>query len=223
MEDASIRTLGEARASFWHRRSPKLLAAAVVGGVGLRIALGGLGWRDAVAAAALLVIYPFGEWATHVYLLHARPIKLGGGRRWELPTTAAHREHHERPNDLDMVLLAPIEVAGLLLLAIPLVVWVVSRPVALLAGGIPLEVLVSAVVMGWIAVAAYEWCHFLIHTAHRPRTRVFRSVWRSHRLHHFKNERYWHGVTSNIADRVLGTYPEQGEVPRSRTARTLRT
>jgi sterol desaturase/sphingolipid hydroxylase (fatty acid hydroxylase superfamily) len=40
-------------------------------------------------------------------------------------------------------------------------------------------------------------------------------------LHHFKNEHYWHGITSTIADRVLGTFPDQREVPRSKTARTL--
>jgi hypothetical protein len=51
---------------------------------------------------------------------------------------------------------------------------------------------------------------------------VYRSIWRSHRLHHFKNERFWHGVTNNISDRVLGTFPDQREVRRSRTARTLR-
>jgi hypothetical protein len=46
-------------------------------------------------------------------------------------------------------------------------------------------------------------------------------VWRNHRLHHFKNERYWHGITNTVADRVLGTMPVHTEVPRSKTARTL--
>jgi hypothetical protein len=41
-------------------------------------------------------------------------------------------------------------------------------------------------------------------------------------LHHFKNERYWFGVTSIVGDRVIGTLPDQREVPRSPTARTLR-
>ena len=29
-----------------------------------------------VAAAASLIIYPFGEWAIHVYLLHMKPITI---------------------------------------------------------------------------------------------------------------------------------------------------
>jgi len=45
--------------------------------------------------------------------------------------------------------------------------------------------------------------------------------WRNHRLHHFKNERYWFGVTSTVGDRVIGTLPDQSTVPRSPTARSL--
>jgi len=30
-----------------------------------------------VAVAAMLAIYPFGEWAIHVYLLHMKPVKVG--------------------------------------------------------------------------------------------------------------------------------------------------
>jgi 4-hydroxysphinganine ceramide fatty acyl 2-hydroxylase len=40
-------------------------------------------------------------------------------------------------------------------------------------------------------------------------------------LHHFKNEHYWHGITNTVADHVLRTAPDQSDVPRSRTARTL--
>ena len=67
----------------------------------------------------------------------------------------------------------------------------------------------------------YEWCHFLIHTPYRPRGRYFRSIWRGHRLHHYKNERYWFGVTVNLADHVFRTFPAKDDVPTSPTARTL--
>ena len=36
-----------------------------------------------------------------------------------------------------------------------------------------------------------------------------------------ENERYWHGITQSLSDRVLGTNPDQSTVRRSRTARTL--
>ncbi len=186
----------------------------------LRVAIGDPSWRDAVAAAAMLVVYPFGEWAIHVYLLHMRPVRIAG-RRFEPPAAREHREHHERPNDLYMLLLAPKELAQLLLLAVPLTVAVGALIVGLVAGPVPLGALVSAAIAGYVAIGVYEWTHFLIHTAHRPRSRYYRAVWRNHRLHHYKNERYWHGITNNLSDRVLGTNPDQREVPRSATARTL--
>jgi sterol desaturase/sphingolipid hydroxylase (fatty acid hydroxylase superfamily) len=46
-------------------------------------------------------------------------------------------------------------------------------------------------------------------------------MWRAHRLHHFRNEHYWFGVTMHLGDRVLRTYPAKDAVPPSATARTL--
>jgi sterol desaturase/sphingolipid hydroxylase (fatty acid hydroxylase superfamily) len=74
---------------------------------------------------------------------------------------------------------------------------------------------------GYVLVGVYEWTHFLIHTGHRPRSRYYRSIWRNHLLHHYKNEHFWHGITNTVSDRLLGTYRDQAEVPRSPTARTL--
>jgi Fatty acid hydroxylase superfamily len=217
-----VKTLGAAWRAFLRHRSPSVIATAIAGALAVRVWVGGWSWRDAVAVAAMLVVYPFGEWAIHVYLLHARPFRLRG-RKVDLTTARAHREHHLAPNDLEMVLLAGAEVAALLLLAVPAAVTVGALVVGALAGPVSFGVLVSAALTGYAAVGAYEWCHYLIHTAYRPRSRYYRSIWRSHRLHHFKNERYWHGITSNLSDRVLGTFPDQRAVPRSRTARTLHT
>ena len=73
----------------------------------------------------------------------------------------------------------------------------------------------------YVLILLYEWTHFLIHTSHRPRSRYYRSIWRNHRLHHFKNEHYWHGITNTLSDRVLGTHRDARAVERSRTVRTL--
>jgi hypothetical protein len=54
-----------------------------------------------------------------------------------------------------------------------------------------------------------------------PKTRWYRTIWRNHRLHHFKHEGYWMGVSSNLGDRLLGTNPDQRTVAKSATARTL--
>ncbi len=67
----------------------------------------------------------------------------------------------------------------------------------------------------------YEWCHFLSHSPYQPKSERFRRVLVAHRLHHFKNEHYWMGVTSYLGDRTLGTYPDQHSVEKSPTVRTL--
>jgi sterol desaturase/sphingolipid hydroxylase (fatty acid hydroxylase superfamily) len=197
-----------------------VLASSIALAAAARAAYGGWSWRDLVAVAAIVLIYPFGEWAIHVYLLHMPPFELRG-RRVYLPTAKAHWQHHQEPADLGMILLAPQEAAGLLFGVVPLVVGLGALAIAPLPGPEPWGALLTGVLAGFVMVGLYEWTHFLIHTAHRPRTRLYRAVWQTHRLHHYKNERYWHGVTSTVADRVLGTLPDHREVERSRTARTL--
>jgi hypothetical protein len=215
-----VRTLGHAWREFRSNTSPKILAAGIVLAAASRIAYSGFGWADLGALAAMLVIYPFGEWAIHVYLLHMPPFEFRG-RSVYLTTSKSHWAHHKEPRDLGMILLAPPEVAALMLLAVPTAIALVALPAALIAGTIPWGPMLTGLLVGYVLVGVYEWTHFLIHTAHRPRTRIYRAVWQTHRLHHFKNEHYWHGITNTVADRVLGTFPDHRDVPRSNTARTL--
>lgn len=215
-----VTTLEHAWREFRVKRSPRIIGAAIVLALGARLALGGIGWADLAAAAAMTAVYPFGEWAIHVYLLHMPPFSLLG-RRVHLITARAHAEHHQEPNRLGLILLGPLEALALLGLAVPAAVALLSLAAAVLPGPLPRGAPVTALMTGYVLVGVYEWTHFLIHTAHRPRTRLYRSAWRAHRLHHFKNERYWHGVTSTVADRALGTHPDHRDVPRSRRARTL--
>jgi Fatty acid hydroxylase superfamily len=217
---SEVKTIGEAWRGWTAKRSPRILAAGLVLALTVRVLLGDWSWRDGVAAVAMLVIYPFGEWAIHVYLLHMPPFEFRG-RSVYLKTSKSHWAHHKEPRDLGMILLAPPEVAALMLLAVPTAIALVALPAALIAGSIPWGPMLTGLLVGYVLVGVYEWTHFLIHTAHRPRTRIYRAVWQTHRLHHFKNEHYWHGITSTVADRVLGTHPDHRDVPRSRTARSL--
>jgi hypothetical protein len=207
-----LKRLPDIRRNFLRRRSPWLIIAAIAAAVGVRASLGELGWADAVAVAGMLVVYPFGEWAIHVYLLHMK--------RWSTIASRAHRVHHKVPNDLDQLLLSPWQVVGLLTVAAEvvalggLIAWLVT-------GTVFWGPLVSALATAYVLILGYEWVHFLIHTAYVPKHAAYRTVWRNHRLHHFKNENFWHGVTNNLSDRVLGTNPDQRQVERSETARTL--
>ncbi|HTA13238.1 MAG TPA: sterol desaturase family protein [Solirubrobacteraceae bacterium] len=217
--DAGAVTLGDCAWAFWRKPSPPYLLGAVALAFGLRVAQGSWSWRDLVMVAGLIAVTPFVEWAIHVYLLHAPPFELFG-RRVEILTAREHRAHHEAPGVLDGVLL-PVYGLLVFLPMIALIDWAMSFPIALVLGGSRLAYATSAVLASFAILAGYEWSHFLIHTPYRPRGRYFRAIWRNHRLHHFKNERYWFGVTSTVGDRVIGTLPDQRTVPRSPTARSL--
>lgn len=218
---ADVKTLRQAWGEFRAKRSPQILALALLAALALRLVLGAFTWRDVAAFVLMVPVYVFGEWAIHVHLLHLRPFRWRG-RKVELMTARSHRMHHEDPHDLFMILLGPLEAVALLGLAVPLVAAVGCGVIGLVFGTVPLGAAVTAGLTGYALIFIYEWTHFLIHTAVRPRSRYYRSIRRGHRLHHFKNERYWHGITNTVSDRVLGTAPDQRSVPRSRTARTLR-
>lgn len=216
-----MKTLAQARGELLRHRSPRVLGGGVAAALVARVAVGGVPtWRDAVAVAAMLAVFPFGEWAIHVYLLHLPPIRWGGQER-ELITAASHRQHHERPHHLGLILLGPLEAMALLVGAVPLVVGIGTGVLWSAGVHVVLGPVLTAVLTTYLLIVAYEWTHLLIHTAYRPRTRAYRAIHRSHRLHHFKNEHYWHGITSTVADHVLGTAPDQKTVERSPTARTL--
>ena len=211
-------TLRDCARAFFRFRSPRVLAAFLVLFVAARVAVGEWSWLDLAAAATLIALQPFTEWLIHVSLLHSKPRKLGP---WtiDLPTARMHRWHHREPTLLEAVLIPGSLIAGFLV-PIGLVMWLLSWPWALL-GASHLGVWLTLLIVSVLLTATYEWSHFLIHTPYRPRTRYYRTIWRSHRLHHFKNEHYWFGVSSDAADRVLGTNPDHRTVPKSETVKTL--
>jgi|SaaInlStandDraft_2_1057019.scaffolds.fasta_scaffold42528_2 hypothetical protein len=203
-----VKTVRAAARVFIGRSTPQYLTASVVVLMVGRVLLGGFGWRDAVVAVVLVAIQPFVEWIIHVRVLHAIP-RMRRGRLFD--PGASHRAHHEDPWNLDVQFfdLSRI-VAGQIFFGVLFLV-LFQRWSVVLTG-----VLVATVLSFY-----YEWIHFFTHTAYWPKTRYYRDVWRAHRLHHFRNENYWHGITNTIADRLLGTFPKKQEVPLSPTARLL--
>ena len=217
--DPGVLTLGDCWRAFVGRRTPPLLIAAIVAALALRIALGNYDWRDVVVGVGVIALTPLAEWAIHVYLLHARPFRFAG-RRVDLLAAREHRAHHEAPAELDGVLI-PRYAVLIFIPQIAVTVWAVSFPLHLVFGGNRLAHAATGLLVSYVILSAYEWCHFLIHTPYRPHGRYYRSIWRGHRLHHYKNEHYWFGVTSTVGDHLLRTAPDQAEVPKSNTARTL--
>jgi hypothetical protein len=147
----------------------------------------------------------------HVFILHWRPRRFG--RLTIDPLLARkHREHHVDPRAVPLIFIPWKALLWVLPLAAGVALLVFPR----LALGLTYLVFIGGLGL------CYEWCHYLIHSDYKPKTVVYRAVWRNHRQHHYKNEHYWFTVTSSgTADRVLGTYPDPGTVRTSPTAQNL--
>jgi hypothetical protein len=104
---------------------------------------------------------------------------------------------------------------------VPLIALPIAAALTALLGGNDYPRAVTTLAFGFLMLATYEWTHFLIHSKYRPKRWYYRVIWRNHRHHHFRNEHYWFGVTSDVADRVLRTAPERDAVPVSPTAKDL--
>lgn len=181
------------------------LALTFAGALTARIVVGDWRLTDVVLPALMIAAFPVFEWIIHVVILHWRPRSVG---RFVVDPLLArkHREHHCEPRKVELIFI-PWQ-------TLP---WVIPTAVAVAFVAFPrlglgLTYLVVLTALG----LAYEWTHYLIHTDYKPKSSVYRSVWRNHRRHHFKNEHYWFTVTTTgTADRLLGTYPDQSTVPSS--------
>jgi hypothetical protein len=190
--------------------SARLLAPIVVAGLIMRLAFSGWSGWDAVVAGGILTLQPFTEWVIHVTVLHWKPRRLGGITVDPLGARR-HRQHHRDPKILGLVLVPrPILVVSCLA-QVPF--YLLVAPTVRLA--------VAAMVTSSAMYLTYEWTHFLIHSSYRPKGRYYRYIYRAHRLHHFRNEKFWFGVTGHVADHVLRTFPGKDDVPVSATAFTL--
>lgn len=195
---------------FFRQTTPRLMAAGLAGAAAARLRVGRWSVRDAVVPAVVLGLEPFTEWVIHVHVLHQTP-RRWRGRTFDLHAARKHREHHLDPADPYKVFVPLPDLAALAVGATAITVATVPAP----------PVRLTAAVTSLAMLLTYEWTHYLIHTPYKPRSAAYRSIWRSHRLHHFRNEHYWMGVTTNLGDRVLGTFPEKADVEVSPTAWTL--
>lgn len=195
---------------FFKFRSPRSFAVVTSLLIAARIWLGGFSAWDLVIVPTILLLQPFVEWLIHVYILHFKPRRLAG-HVLDLQVAQFHRAHHRDPWVLEHVFI-PTR-AGWVGFGVLIAAWYLIMPTP--------ELFASALLGSVLMAFAYEWIHYLTHTAYRPRTEFYRRLWRRHRLHHFKNEHYWQGVTSHLGDRVLGTLPDHTKVPNSPTCRTL--
>lgn len=204
-------TRADAVREFLHHPSPWLISGTLAAAATVRTALGDWQLTDVLVPALMLAAFPFVEWTVHVGILHWRPRHLGPLTvDWLL--ARKHRAHHQHPRDVPLIFIPWQTLLWVLILAITVALLAFPR----LALG--LTFLTFLTMLGLV----YEWCHYLIHSDYKPRSRWYRAIWRHHRQHHYKNEHYWFTVTSaHTADRVLGTGPDPATVDTSPTARNL--
>ena len=203
-------SLASAARIFAGYGSPRIMLVIAAAAVAGRIVVGGWTWGDLAVCGGILVVEPFLEWLIHVYGLHAKP-RTVFGRRLDPLYARRHRMHHRDPRNIPLVFVPLPVLAGFL---------IVLGAIAFFAFP-PLTLKLTAYATMTSFLFGYEWSHFLIHSPYVPRSAVFRAVWRNHILHHYKNERYWFGVTNPVADYALRTHPAKEAVPSSPTARTL--
>jgi sterol desaturase/sphingolipid hydroxylase (fatty acid hydroxylase superfamily) len=206
----TVMSLREAWREFWRWPSPKVIATAMTGSLVANVIVAGWSLGDLWVVVGLVAAWPFIEWVTHVMLLHMRP-KRWGRLRLDPLFARKHREHHADPTDTELIFI-PIRVE-LTLFAIFLALALFAFP--RLSLGLTFLLAISTIGL------CYEWLHFLVHSDYRPKSAPYRALWRHHRLHHYKNEKYWFGLTTTGPDHLFGTAPDPREVERSPTARDL--
>jgi sterol desaturase/sphingolipid hydroxylase (fatty acid hydroxylase superfamily) len=143
---------------------------------------------------------PFVEWVVHSRVLHAAPFRWRG--RAVVPSAArAHAAHHADPRNENLIVtplpallpLLPVVAGAALLPSWPLRATAVAALAAL--------------------VLSTEWVHFLVHAQPAPKSAWLRRRSKAHRLHHYRNDKYWFGLTSGLADAVMGTAPSRDKTP----------
>lgn len=211
-------TFGDVARCFLSEGSPRRMLASFAAACVLRVIVASFGLADVAVIVVSFVLVGFVEWVIHLYLLHAPEHSW---RMRVLKTGIGHRQHHLDPDDVGFILLRASDATlylGLFLVfnaTWPLVIaWAFGAPY--------LSTYLTAVVMSYGLLAHYEWTHLMVHTRYRPKLGYYKRLAAHHRLHHYRNEHYWLGVTARTGDAALGTLPaSKSDVPLSDTARTL--
>ncbi len=193
-------------ASFFRHGSNAVLVFAIVAFAGA-YAIGAVAFYWAAALLGALIFFT-SEYTTHRFLFHAQPSKIG----WLLKLQhRLHYDHHIDPPKLDLLFL-------------PL--WF-TIPVTVLYYGVYFAITRNAALAfsltfgSLLALAYYEWVHYVAHIPFTPVTPFGRWIKKYHLWHHFKNEHLWFGVTNPSVDVLMRTYRNVQDVERSTTVREI--
>ncbi|MCW5749952.1 MAG: sterol desaturase family protein [Alphaproteobacteria bacterium] len=152
------------------------------------------GWHAALAALAVVLLYPLVEYVLHRWVLHNSLL-------YKLPFTARtwkriHFDHHQDPYKLDVLF-------GSLASTLPAIL-LITAPVGYAIHG--WAGAAAAVAAGAVCTAVFEFVHCIQHLNYKPPYEFLRRIKQAHLLHHFHNETANFGITNFFWDRVIGTY-----------------
>lgn len=193
-------------AAFFKHGSNAALVFAIVA-LAIAYATGTVAFFWAAALLGALIFFT-SEYTTHRFLFHARPSNMP----WLLKLQhRLHYDHHIDPPKLDLLFLP-------LWFTIPVTVvyygvyFAITRNAALA---------LSLTFGSLLALAYYEWVHYVAHIPFTPVTPFGRWIKKYHLWHHFKNEHLWFGVTNPSVDFVMRTYRNVEDAERSTTVREI--
>lgn len=207
---ANPATAGAFFKAFYGYMSPWILTALALGLIGLRVYLGNWHAADLIAPLCIVAFWPVQEWLIHAYILHMKPMTIFG-RTFDLSVGRSHRAHHANPSDLSDITINKEVFPTVVPVLMALAYWLF--PTAELATG--------ALATYFALALHYEFCHFLGHTTWCPPFEYYRRRQRMHRLHHYRDEKLWWGVSTGLGDWLLGTAPDLKTVEKSPTVHNV--
>ncbi len=194
----SVRTRREAVRVFARHPSPRILVGGLTTVAALRLRERRADRRDAALIGAVIASQGIHEWVIHRGLLHAEPRIVRGVL---IDPGAGHREHHRDPDVVDDALLTPRDAAQFL----AMLALYVSAACLPWRRHLARRHVLSAIGASYGALVLYEWTHFIDHTSVPLRSRRARTLRAHHRLHHYRDETKWLGITATNGDRLFRT------------------
>lgn len=192
-----LQTICDGLAFFARQASPQILLLTSIGFLSARIAIGGWRVADLIIALVIPLSWHIQERLLHEYLLHLKAWRF---LRWRLLKRVSehHRRHHLDPWRAATLFIT----TSAYLFNVPAVFGV------LFAIARDVRIALTGSFAYFFTLLCFEWVHLLIHTSYVPRSNWYRRRWWNHRLHHFKDSRYWFGITSPMWDGVLDSRPD---------------
>lgn len=185
----------------------------------ITVALAVAAWWMAPGGWWWLLPVGFALFFPQEYLFHRGIFHHFAGKPLGRVLSSSHVAHHRDPREVDLLWVPPslaIPTGGFYLVLYLVLAWGIGA-------ANPLGIALTLSVGNFLGLQAYEWFHFQAHRPTRPWTPWGRLIKRIHLLHHYKNERFWYGVTWGgvLGDLLFGTWRRAEDVETSDSVRDL--